>query len=115
MREVPRRGGGRENVSLPVKLVSEEPILNFKNMDYHVEDPFLWYDEKRKVFCLVAKDDCKNGAKGVTGEWGSGFYAESEDCIHFEIAENPMVYSRQLEWKDGRVTKQGNLEQCRAC
>ena len=90
--------------------LSEEPILNFKNMDYHVEDPFLWYDEKRKVFCLVAKDDCKNGAKGVTGEWGSGFYAESEDCIHFEIAENPMVYSRQLEWKDGRVTKQGNLE-----
>ena len=53
---------------------------------------------------------CKNGSSGITGEWGAGFYAESDDCIHFEIAENPKVYSREVTWKDGHTSVQGNLE-----
>lgn len=88
----------------------DEPILNFGNDDFHIEDPFLWYDEKRKVFCLIAKDDSKNDSKGITGEWGSGFYAESKDCIDFEIAENPTVYTRRIKWQDGKESMQGNLE-----
>ena len=59
---------------------------------------------------MLAKDDSKNGDCGITGEWGAGFYAESDDCIHFEISENPKVYSRTLEWADGRKTTQCNLE-----
>lgn len=90
--------------------LTDEPILNFLDGDMHIEDPFFWYDEKKKKFCLIAKDDCKNGSTGITGEWGSGFYAESDDCIHFEIAENPLVYTRTLNWKDGARSKQGNLE-----
>lgn len=43
-------------------------------------------------------------------DWGSGFYAESDDCIHFEIAPNPKVYSRKIQWTGGRETVQGNLE-----
>ena len=94
----------------PFERLSEDPILQFDNPDIHMEDPFLWYDEKRKKFCLIAKDDCKNDCKGITDEWGSGFYAESDDCIHFELAENPKVYSRHVTWKDGRESVQGNLE-----
>lgn len=90
--------------------LTEEPILKFENEDFHMEDPFFWYDEKRKKFCLIAKDDCKNGSTGITGEWGSGFYAESDDCIHFEIAPHPTVYTRNVNWQDGRKTVQGNLE-----
>lgn len=90
--------------------LSEDPIFHFENQDLHVEDPFLWYDEKRKKFCLIAKDDSKNGSAGITGEWGSGFYAESDDCINFEIAPNPKVYSRKVQWEDGSETIQGNLE-----
>lgn len=75
-----------------------------------MEDPFLWYDAPRKKFCLIAKDDCKNGSSGITGEWGGGFYAESDDCIHFELAEDSKVYSRTVNWKDGHISKQGNLE-----
>ena len=90
--------------------LSDEPILQFENPDFHVEDPFFWYDEKRKKFCLIAKDDSKNGSLGITGEWGSGFYEESDDCIHFETAPNPKVYSRKVKWVDGRETIQGNLE-----
>lgn len=92
------------------KRLTDEPILNFLDEDIHIEDPFFWYDEKRKKFCLIAKDDCKNNSTGITGEWGNGFYAESDDCIHFEIAENPLVYTRELCWQDGSKTKQGNLE-----
>lgn len=92
------------------RRLTDEPILQFEGTDYCIEDPFFWYDEKRKKFCLIAKDDCKDVSTGITGEWGSGFYAESDDCIHFEIAPNPKVYSRKIQWTGGRETVQGNLE-----
>ena len=94
----------------PFTRLMEDPILDFEDPDKHIEDPFIWYDEKRQKFCLIAKDDCKNGSYGLTGEWGSGFYAESDDCIQFEVAENPKVYSRTVKWKNGTVTTQGNME-----
>lgn len=90
--------------------LTENPILEFDDENKHIEDPFLWYDAKRGKFCLLAKDDSKNGDNGITGEWGAGFYAESDDCIHFEIPEKPKVYSRNIEWTDGRKTTQCNLE-----
>lgn len=90
--------------------LTENPILEFEDENKHIEDPFLWYDDKRKKFCMITKDDSKNGDAGITGEWGAGFYAESDDCIHFEIPENPKVYSRKLIWEDGSVSEQCNLE-----
>ncbi len=92
------------------RRLSDAPILSFDDPDLHVEDPFLWYDAGRKKFCVLAKDDCKNGSTGITGEWGSGFYAESDDCIHFTIPQNPKVYSRCVTWANGTQTQQGNLE-----
>ena len=90
--------------------LSENPILEFSDENKHIEDPFLWYDEARKKFCMIAKDDSKNGDGGITGEWGAGFYAESDDCIHFEIPAEAKVYSREIEWANGRKTTQCNLE-----
>lgn len=90
--------------------LSDAPILTFDDPDLHVEDPFLWYDAKREKFCLLAKDDSKNGSFGITGQWGSGFYAESKDCIRFEIPSRTAVYSRDVSWKDGKKTRQGNME-----
>ena len=55
--------------------LTENPILEFEDTNKHMEDPFLWYDENRKKFCMFAKDDSKNGDSGITGEWGAGFYA----------------------------------------
>ena len=90
--------------------LSDTPILDFKDDDKHIEDPFIWYDEKKKKFCLITKDDVKNGSYGVTGEWGAGFYAESDDCIDFTIGDDPKVYSRQVTWEDGSMSLQCNLE-----
>lgn len=92
------------------KRLSDEPILQFPGTKYDMEDPFIWYDKKKEKFCIVAKDNCVDPATGITGQYGGGFYAESDDCIHFELPENPTVYTREVHWKDGRVTLQGNLE-----
>ena len=92
------------------RRLSDQPILNFDDEDLHIEDPFLWYDAKRQKFCLITKDDCKNGSTGITGGWGNGFYAESDDCMDFEIPSDPTVYTRTVTWEDGRTTLQGNLE-----
>ncbi|MBR5871925.1 MAG: glycoside hydrolase family protein [Clostridia bacterium] len=94
----------------PFERLSDQPILQFPDSDYHMEDPFVWYDSAREVFCMIAKDDVKNGSFGITGEWGAGFYAESRDCMDFDIAPEPKVYSRTVTWEDGTVTTQGNLE-----
>ena len=92
------------------KRLSDDPILDFKDEDKHIEDPFIWYDAKKEKFCLITKDDVKNGGFGVTGEWGAGFYAESDDCMDFTIGDDPKVYSRKITWEDGRETVQCNLE-----
>ena len=101
-----------ENVlhSFPNQHNSNQIKKRSKEIQVNGLQEVIAYDEKRKKFCLIAKDDCKNGSAGITGEWGNGFYAESDDCIHFEIAENPLVYTRNLHWQDGSKTKQGNLE-----
>ena len=90
--------------------LAENPVLEYADKNKHMEDPYLWYDEKRRVFCIIAKDDSKNGDYGITGEWGAGFYAESEDCINFATGDHPKVYSRAVRWENGRRTVQCNLE-----
>lgn len=90
--------------------LSDKPAFDFNNPNLHIEDPFFWYDKDKKKFCFIVKDDVKNGDYGITGEWGSGFYAQSDDCLNFNIGENPKVYSRTVKWVDGRVTLQANLE-----
>lgn len=90
--------------------LTEGPILDFKDSCKHMEDPFIWYDEDKGKFCLIAKDDSSEDGRGITGEWGAGFYAESDDCIRFEVAKTPKVYSRKLHWLDKGETVQCNLE-----
>lgn len=88
----------------PFSRLCEGPIL-----DMDMEDPFIWYDEKRNKFCLIAKDNELNN-NGINKEYGSAFYAESDDCINFEVAEFPKVYSRTIRFKDGATKTLCNLE-----
>lgn len=90
--------------------LSDEPILKFENPNFQMEDPFIWYDNKKGKFCLIAKDCCMTGGSGITDEWGSGFYAESDDCMEFTVAPDPKVYSRHLTWSDGTKSTVCNLE-----
>lgn len=90
------------------KRLSDKPIFHFDNPDIHLEDPFMWYENG--MFHLLIKDDYKNNCGGISGKWGAGIYASSKDCIHWSIAEDPLVYSREVLWEDGSVTTQCNLE-----
>lgn len=92
----------------PYERLANEPIFQFENPQWFVEDPCIWYQNGR--FCLLMKDDFRDDSGGITGEWGSGVYAESDDCIHWEIAQQPKAYSRTLHWDDGSTTTQCHLE-----
>ena len=92
----------------PFERILDDPIFNFEDPNIHLEDPYLWYEDGK--FRLLIKDDFKNGGPGISGICGAGLYAESADCIHWEFAENPVVYSRHVTWSDGRQTDQANCE-----
>jgi hypothetical protein len=92
----------------PFIRIQDEPILQFEHPDFHVEDPFLWYHDGQ--FHLLVKDDFKNNCGGITGEWGAGVYATSNDCRHWDIHPNPKAYSRIVKWDDGTFSQQCNLE-----
>ncbi|MHA6484921.1 glycoside hydrolase family protein [Paenibacillus sp. strain BS8-2] len=92
----------------PYERLRAEPIFQFENADYHVEDPFLWYEGGK--FHLLIKDDFKNDCGGLTGEWGAGVYATSEDCLEWVIHPEPKAYSRTVRWNDGKETVQCNME-----
>lgn len=54
----------------PFHRLTEGPLFPQEDgTPYSMEDPYLCYDEKRKRFCLIAKDDPRNGS-GITGHWG---------------------------------------------
>ena len=92
----------------PYERLQNDPIFKFSNPDFHVEDPFIWYDNG--LFHVIMKDDFKNNCGGITGEWGAGVYAISTDCINWNIHSNPKAYSRKVTWDDGTITTQCNLE-----
>lgn len=68
------------------------------------EDPFLWKDEKG--YHVVFKDHVAK----FSGEKGGGVMAHSQDGIHWTVDKSPKAYSRTVEWEDGRVEMQGQLE-----
>ena len=72
------------------------------------EYPYLRYEDGR--FCPLIKDDFKSKRQGICGIWGADLYAESHDCIHWEFADDPAVYTRRIVWSNGAVTNQTNCE-----
>lgn len=68
------------------------------------EDPFLWKDERG--YHAIFKDHVAK----FTGEKGGGVMAHSADGIHWTVDKAPKAYSRTVEWEDGAVELQGQLE-----
>jgi hypothetical protein len=88
--------------------LQEDPIFKFEDPSIHLEDPCLWYADNK--FHLIIKDDFQDGGYGISGVWGAGIYAQSEDCIHWEFADEPIVYTREILWDNDTVTHQANCE-----
>lgn len=68
------------------------------------EDPFLWKDARG--FHVIFKDHVAK----FTGERGGGVLAHSADGIRWTVDKAPKAYSRAVEWDDGKVETQGQLE-----
>ena len=49
----------------PFERICEEPIFSLENPDFHLEDPYLWYEDNK--FRLLIKDDLKTRAAASAG------------------------------------------------
>jgi hypothetical protein len=92
------------NPAGPFVRLGEGPLLG--GMD--LEDPFLFYQKKRRKFCLLAKDN--HPREDNPDLWGGGVYAESDNGIDFSLVNHSLVYTRHLQWEDGHESVQTNLE-----
>lgn len=84
-------------------LNNDQPIFQIDGQG-EAEDPFLWKD--KRGYHVIFKDQVGK----YTGERGGGVMAYSEDGIHWTVDKDPKAYSLTVEWEDGKVEKQGQLE-----
>lgn len=84
-------------------LNDKQPIFQVDGQG-EAEDPFLWKDERG--YHAIFKDH----ASKFTGELGGGVMAHSKDGIRWNPDKDPKAYSRSVEWEDGKVNMQGQLE-----
>ena len=84
-------------------LNNDQPIFQV-NGQGEAEDPFLWKDNKG--YHAIFKDHVSK----FTGEQGGGVMAHSKDGIRWTVDKDPKAYSRTVEWEDGKVEMQGQLE-----
>ena len=88
----------------PYKVLNnDQPIFQVDGQG-EAEDPFLWKD--KSGYHAIFKDHVAK----YTGERGGGVMAHSADGIHWQVDKAPKAYSRTVEWEDGKVEMQGQLE-----
>lgn len=88
----------------PYKVLNADQPIFQVNGQGEAEDPFLWKDNKG--YHAIFKDHVSK----FTGEQGGGVMAHSKDGIRWTVDKDPKAYSRTVEWKDGKVEMQGQLE-----
>ena len=91
------------NFNGPYTVVGTEPIFSMKKFG-EVEDPFFWKD--KNGYHMIAKD--QRGM--ITGKRHSGIYAFSNDGINWKPAKNPLAYTKEIKWSDGKTIEMGQLE-----
>lgn len=84
-------------------LNNEQPIFQVDGRG-EAEDPFLWKDAKG--YHVIFKDHVAK----YTGERGGGVMAHSPDGVNWTVDKDPKAYSKTIEWEDGEVAMQGQLE-----
>lgn len=72
------------------------------------EDPYLWYDRKRKRFYAIAKYFSRTGQ--LVPEFGALALLTSVDGKSWQAANHPLVSLRQLRFKNDSLVRLANLE-----
>ena len=76
--------------------------------DMASEDPYLWYDKKRKRFYAIAKYFSSKNIADI--EFGSLILLTSTDGKNWNMANSFMVSQRKIIFKNGTEVKLANLE-----
>ena len=80
----------------------------FSNSEMACEDPFLWYDKKRKRFYAIAKYFSRTGH--LVPEFGALALLSSVDGKQWTAANHPLVSLRELKFSNGNTVKLAHLE-----
>lgn len=80
----------------------------FTSADTACEDPYLWYDKKRKRFYAIAKYFSNSGK--LVSEFGALILLTSKDGVSWGTASSSLVSLKKLQFKDGTETKLAHLE-----
>ncbi len=92
------------SIESPYQMLNNDcPIFEVDGQG-EAEDPYLWKD--KNGYHAIFKDHVSK----FTGERGGGVMAHSKDGIHWTIDKDPKAYSLTVEYKDGKIEKQGQLE-----
>lgn len=93
-----------KNIEGPYEVLNnKQPIFQVDGQG-EAEDPFLWKDAEG--YHIIFKDHVAK----FTGERGGGAMAHSSDGINWTVDSDPKAYSLTVEWEDGSIGKQGQLE-----
>lgn len=93
-----------KNIEGPYEVLNnKQPIFQVDGQG-EAEDPFLWKDSEG--YHIIFKDHVAK----FTGERGGGAMAHSSDGINWTVDPDPKAYSLTVEWEDGSIGKQGQLE-----
>ncbi|NDV82529.1 glycoside hydrolase family protein [Bacteroides sp. 51] len=84
-------------------LNNDQPIFQVDGQG-EAEDPFLW--KGAAGYHVIFKDHVAK----YTGERGGGVMAHSTDGINWAVDKDPKAYSKTIEWENGEVAMQGQLE-----
>lgn len=93
-----------KSIEGPYQILNDKKPIFQVDIQGEAEDPFLWKDEKG--YHVVFKDQLGQ----YTGEHGCGVLAHSKDGLKWTVDSDPKAYSLFIEWEDGSVSKQGQLE-----
>ncbi|HEY1871372.1 MAG TPA: glycoside hydrolase family protein, partial [Chitinophagaceae bacterium] len=77
------------------KLASEV----FTSSEMACEDPCMWYDKKRKRFYAAVK--YYSNSKKLVPQFGALALITSEDGLHWQAANNPLISLRELKMNNG--------------
>jgi len=97
---------------MAVAPTPEGPFTHYSEVstsaDMACEDPYLWYDSRRRRFYAIAKYFSRTGS--LAPEFGSLVLLTSKDGRDWKAATHSLVSLRRLRFKDGHETTLAHLE-----
>ena len=107
-----RKSGGHMMFWWAVADKPDAPYTTISNVtsenDMACEDPYMWYDKKRKSFYAVAKYFSNSKKYGL--QFGSLVLLSSKNGTNWSFPENPEISKREINFKDGSKKILDHLE-----